>query len=84
MMSTIEIIIAMIVVSFCAAAIVGTLVYRILHKKHEEDVEWIINLICDNKTEVSRFYNKYQDHLVDYHRVEYYNNIGEDKDEDLG
>ena len=66
-MSTADIIIAMIVVSFCAAAIVGTLVYCILHKKHEKDIDWLFNLICNNKTEVNRFYDKYYNHIVDYH-----------------
>ena len=66
-MSTADIIIAIVVISFCAATIVGTLVYCILHKKHEEDMEWIVNLICNNKTEVNRFYDKYCGHIVDYH-----------------
>ena len=67
MISTVDIIIMMIVVSLCAAAIVSTLVYCILKKKHDEDVNWLFKIICDNKTEVNRFYNKYQDHIADYH-----------------
>jgi hypothetical protein len=67
MISIVELIIMMIVVSFCAAAIVGTLVYCILKKKHDEDITWLFNMICDNKTEVSRFYNQYQDHIANYH-----------------
>ena len=70
MISIIDLIIMMVVVSFCAAAIVGTLVYCILHKKHEEDIGWLFKIICDNKTEVDRFYNKYWDHIVDYHEQE--------------
>ena len=66
-MSTADIIIAIIVVSFCAAAIAGTLVYCILHKKHEEDIGWLFKIICDNKTEVNRFYDKYADHIAEYH-----------------
>lgn len=67
MITAIEFIIASIVVSFCAAAIVGTLVYCILKKKHDEDINWLFKLICNNKTEVNRFYDKYYDHIVDYH-----------------
>ncbi len=68
MISIVDLIIMMVVVSFCAAVIVGTLVYCILKKKHDEDIEWLFNMICDNKTEVGRFYDQYQDHLSDYHK----------------
>lgn len=67
MISLIDLIIMIVVVSFCAAAIVGTLVYCLLKKKHDEDIEWLFNMICDNKTEVGRFYNKYADHIAEYH-----------------
>jgi hypothetical protein len=70
MISIVDLIIMIVVVSFCAAAIVGTLVYCILKKKHDEDIEWLFKTICDNKTEVYRFHEKYQDHLVDFHRQE--------------
>ena len=70
MISIVDLIIMMVVVSICAAAIAGTLVYCILKKKHDEDIEWLFKTICDNKTEVSRFYNKYWDHLVEYHEQE--------------
>jgi hypothetical protein len=70
MISIVELIIMIVVVSICAAAIAGTLVYCILKKKHDEDIEWLFNMICTNKTEVDRFYNKYWDHLVDYHEQE--------------
>lgn len=49
-----ELVVLSVVVSFCAAALVGTLVYCILRKKHEEDVDWLFKLICDTKTEVCR------------------------------
>lgn len=67
MISMVDLIIMIVVVSFCAAAIVGTLVYCILKKKHDEDIGWLFKTIYDNKTEVNRFYNKYCDHIVDYH-----------------
>jgi hypothetical protein len=70
MISIVELIIMIVVVSICAAAIAGTLVYRILKKRHDEDIEWLFNMICTNKTEVDRFYNKYWDHLVEYHKQE--------------
>lgn len=70
MISIVDLIIMTVVVSICAAAIAGTLVYCILKKKHDEDVNWLFNLICNNKTEVDRFYNKYWDHLVEYHEQE--------------
>jgi hypothetical protein len=56
-----------VVVSFCAATIVGTLVYCILKKKHEEDISWLVNMIYNNKMEVNRFYERYQNHLEDLH-----------------
>lgn len=65
MISIIELIIMIVVVSICAAAIAGTLVYCILKKKHDEDVNWLFNIICNNKTETDRFYNKYADHIAD-------------------
>jgi hypothetical protein len=70
MISIVELIIMIVVVSICAAAIAGTLVYCILKKRHDEDIEWLFNMICTNKTEVDRFYNKYWDHLVEYHKQE--------------
>lgn len=70
MISIVELIIMIVVVSICAAAIAGTLVYCILKKRHDEDIEWLFNMICTNKTEVDRFYNKYWDHLVEYHEQE--------------
>lgn len=59
-----------LVMSVCAAAIAGTLVYCILKKKHDEDINWLFNMICDNKTEVNRFYEIYQDHLFERHTSE--------------
>ena len=70
MISIVDLIIMIVVVSFCAAAIVGTLVYFLLKKKHDEDIEWLFKTICDNKTEVSRFYDKYADHIAEYHEQE--------------
>ena len=67
MITIMEFIIASSVISFCAAAIVGTLVYCILKKKHEEDMGWLFNIICNNHTEVNRFYNKYADHMAEHH-----------------
>ena len=67
MITTADFIIASLVMSYCAAAIVGTLVYCILKKKHDSDIDWLFNMICNNKTEVSRFYEQYQDHIADYH-----------------
>ena len=68
MISIVELIIMMVVVSICAAAIAGTLVYCILKKKHDEDIGWLFNMVCDNKTEVYRFHEKYQDHIANYHK----------------
>ena len=70
MISIVELIIMMVVVSICAAAIAGTLVYCILKKKHDEDINWLFNMICNNKTEIDRFYNKYADHIAEYHEQE--------------
>lgn len=70
MISIVELIIMIVVVSICVAAIAGTLVYCILKKKHDEDIEWLFNMICTNKTEVDRFYNKYADHIAEYHEQE--------------
>ena len=67
MISLIDLIIMIVAVSFCAAAIVGTLVYCLLKKKHEEDIAWVFKMICNNHTEVNRFYNKYMDHIAEYH-----------------
>lgn len=66
-MTNLDIIIIAVVISLCAASIVGTLVYCILKKKHDEDMEWLFSVICENKTEVYRFYNQYQDHIAGYH-----------------
>lgn len=63
----IDFIITILVVSFCTSIIVGTLVYCILKKKHDEDIEWLCKIICNNHTIVHRFYDKYWDHLVEYH-----------------
>lgn len=63
----IDFIIAILVVSFCTSIIVGTLVFCILKKKHDEDVEWLFQRICIYKTELDRFYDKYWDHIVEYH-----------------
>ena len=70
MISIVDLIIMMVVVSFCAAAITSTLVYCILKKKHDDDMNWLFNMICNNKTEISRFYNKYADHIAEYHEQE--------------
>ncbi len=70
MITVMDFIIAGLIMSFCAAVIIGTLVYCVLKKKHDADIEWLFNMICNNKTEVYRFYNKYQDHMVDYHEGE--------------
>lgn len=68
MISIVELIIMIVVVSLCIASIVGTLVYCILKKKYDEDLNWLFNTICDNKTEVARFYNQYQEHMASYHK----------------
>lgn len=68
MISIVDLIIMIVAVSLCVASIVGTLVYCILKKKHDEDLDWLFNTICDNKTEVSRFYNQYQEHMASYHK----------------
>lgn len=67
MISIVELIIMIVVVSICAAAIVGTLVYCLLKKKHDEDIEWLCKMICNTHTEVHRFYDKYADHIAEYH-----------------
>ena len=63
-----EFIIVSLVISICASAIVGTLVFCSLKKKHDKDINWLFNMICNNKTEVSRFYEQYQDHLFECHK----------------
>lgn len=70
MISIVELIIMIVVVSICAAAIAGTLVYCILKKRHDEDIGWLFKIICDNKTEVNRFYDKYADPIAEYHEQE--------------
>lgn len=70
MITIIDFIIISLVISVCTAAIVGTLVYCIFKKKHDEDINWLFNMICNNKTEVGRFYDKYQDHLFEWHTNE--------------
>jgi hypothetical protein len=70
MISIVDLIIMVVVVSICAAAIVGTLVYCLLKKKHDEDIGWLFKMICNNHTEVHRFYNKYADHIAEYHEQE--------------
>lgn len=67
MITIMDFIVISLVMSFCAAAIVGTLVYCILKKKYDEDINWLLNVIYNNKTEVGRFYEQYQDHLSEYH-----------------
>lgn len=67
MITILEFIIASLVMSICVSAVIGTLVFCILKKKHDKDIEWLFNMICDNKTEVYRFYEKYQDHMYKYH-----------------
>lgn len=66
----VDLILIAVVISFCAAAIVGTLVYFLLKKKHDEDIGWLFKIICDNKTEVNRFYDKYADHVAEHHEQE--------------
>lgn len=66
----VDFIIVTLIISFCISIIVGTLVYCILKKKHDEDIEWLFNMICTNKTEVNRFYNKYADHIAECHKGE--------------
>lgn len=70
MISIVDLIIMVVVISISAAAIAGTLVYCILKKKHDEDIEWLCKIICNNHTVVHRFYDKYWDHLVEYHKQE--------------
>ena len=65
-----DVIITSLIMSVCVGAIVGTLVYFIFKKKHDEDINWLFNMICDNKTEVYRFHSKYQDHLFEQHTSE--------------
>ena len=68
MIIIVDLIIMIVVTSLCAASIVCTLVYCILKKKYDEDANWLFNTICDNKTEVIRFYNQYQEHMASYHK----------------
>lgn len=68
MITTLEFIIASLVMSICVTAIAGTLIYCLLKKKHDEDMDWLFNMICNNKTEVSRFYEQYKDHEYNYHK----------------
>lgn len=70
MISIVELIITIVVVSICAAAIAGTLVYCILKKKHDDDIDWLFKMICNDHTEVRRFYDKYADHIAEYHEQE--------------
>lgn len=70
MISIVDLIIMVVVVSICTAAIVGTLVYCILKKKHDDDIDWLFKMICNDHTEVRRFYDKYADHIAKYHKQE--------------
>jgi hypothetical protein len=67
MITITDFIIAGFAMSICAAVIVGVLVYCILKKKHDEDINWLFNIICNNKTEVNRFYEEYKDHEYNCH-----------------
>ena len=67
MISIVELIIMVVVVSICTAAIAGTLVYCILKKKHDDDIDWLFKMICNDHTELHRFYDKYADHIAEYH-----------------
>ena len=60
-------IIVMIVISFCISIITCTVFYCILKKKYDEDINWLFNEICDNHTMIHKLYDKYQDHIADYH-----------------
>lgn len=66
----IDFIIVALVISFCTSIIIGTVVYCILKKKHDEDIEWLFQRICIIKTKIDRFYNKYANHIVEYHESE--------------
>lgn len=67
MISIVDLIIMIVVVNFCTTAIVGTLVYCILKKKYDEDIDWLFGRIANNHTAVSRLYDKYADHIAEYH-----------------
>ena len=69
MITEIDFIIAMVlvVVSLCAIVVIGVLVY-LLNKKHDEDIDWLFNMICNNKTEVNRFYEEYKNHEYNCHK----------------
>ena len=70
MISIVDFIIMTAAINTCVAVIVGTVVYRLLKKKHEEDINELLKEIQNNKTEVSRLYNQYLNHLIDYHNRE--------------
>jgi uncharacterized membrane-anchored protein YhcB (DUF1043 family) len=70
MISIVDFIIMTAAINVCIAVIVGTVVYRLLKKKHDEDTDWLLNEIQNNKTEVSRLYNLHLNHLIDYHNQE--------------
>lgn len=65
-----DFIITILVISFCTSIIVGTLVYCVLKKKYDEDIDWLFGRIANNHTAVSRLYNKYGDHIAEHHKGE--------------
>ena len=67
MITTLEFIIASLVISICVSAIVGTLVFCILKKKYdteidrlEYDIEWTVRCL-------NRFKERYVEHMAEYH-----------------
>ena len=68
MMSTIDIIITIVVVSLCSSLIAATVVYYILDKKYRRESEWLFDRIWDVRGYVNRFYDKYINHMIDYHK----------------
>ncbi len=70
MISIVDFIIMTAAINTCVAVIIGTVVYRLLKKKHDEDIDWLLNEVQANKTEVSRLYNQHLNHLVSYHTQE--------------
>ena len=70
-MSIVDTIIAIVVISFCASILTGLVVYYILNKKHEEDIDWLFNSICATPTELQGYIDSmaiYQEHIANQHK----------------
>ena len=67
-MSTADIIIAIVVINFCAAITSGTVVYYLLRKKIKEESDCLFHMIWDDRQSLQHFYEKFEEHMCKYHR----------------